>query len=164
MKEVEVTNDHLPQVDQWPENLHAMANLKANHISPFFLPVPQFYGRAWHYSVWNNLGYLGTAVPAVSPPNLLPIPSYMLAERENLEAVQALFSSSPNTGALSTLSVALFLTTNPKHNPLLAAVLEANSVLARPSAQHPTGTGSPFIKCYIARSSPNNSSFPRLVN
>jgi len=56
--------------------------------------------------VWNMpFGQFGSALLAVSPPKILPTLSLLVRReswRDSLDAVQALLSSSQNTGVLST--------------------------------------------------------------
>jgi len=57
------------------------------------------------YDMGYPFGQLGSAVPAVFPANLLHVPSLFTGGArmgENLNAVQAFFSNSPNTGVLLT--------------------------------------------------------------
>jgi len=65
-------------------------------------------------STEHPFGRFGSAVPAVSPPNLLPIPSQLAGqagwEKESLDAMQVLLSNSQNTAVTSAV-----LATNPKH-------------------------------------------------
>lgn len=77
------------------------------------------------YGMEYFLDQFGLAVPAVSTPNFLPTPIYWLGagggrvrKRESFDTVQVLCKNSQNTGALSTL----FLSQNPKHSTLQAAI------------------------------------------
>ena len=68
-----------------------------------------FIAEQMAYGMEYPFGQLGSAVPAMSPPKLLPTPSLVAfwgeggkCREDSLDAVQALLSSSQNTGVFST--------------------------------------------------------------
>jgi len=81
------------------------------HLAPAdWLPwqaLLQFCHGPWRYMVWDigPFGQLGSAVPAASPPSLLPTPlaAGTAWDRGSLGTVRAQLSNSENTGALSML-------------------------------------------------------------
>jgi len=78
-----------------------MATLEDTTPTHFFFLHPFLLLSMTSYGSEYNFGQLGSAVQALSTPSLLPASTYLLQgqrDRESLDAVQALLSSSQNTG------------------------------------------------------------------
>lgn len=95
------------------------------------------------------LGQFGSVILVASPPIFLHTPKLLAGEaervgkRESLNAAQALFSNSQNTGML----INTVLVTNPKHSTIQAIKTKQKSVPDRPST---TIMSSPFMtKFYL---------------
>lgn len=98
-------------------------------MSPFPSFIPIFMSWAWHHVVWKiPLVSLGSAVPAVSPPNILCTPSLFGGvgdvRSSGLEAVQALMRNNVRqVGVINSV-----LVRNLEHSTVQSTMKTINSI------------------------------------
>lgn len=103
---------------------------------PFLLLYSDFYYWPWHHFPFDQYW---SAVLAMSPPSLLPSPSWAwvlivrkrqcrVGKRKCLDAVQALYNNSENGCVIDTN-----LVTNIKHSTVEASMKKVNSIPVSPS-------------------------------